>query len=190
MEVITLLAILVGPVLAIMAGRILEGRRDKRIRRMDIFRTLMRTRRTPIFAEHVGALNLVEIEFASDPAVVSSLRALFKHFGTAHPRRENENTEDSMNGDELRERDDKFYSRLSSERQALLARLLHAIAKNLGFKIEQLEIFEGGYSPQGWEDVEREQQLIRHFIIELACGRRSLPVAVTNYSNADSSNAN
>jgi hypothetical protein len=189
MEVITLLAILVGPVLAIMAGRVLEGRRDKRTRRMDIFRTLMRTRRTPIFTEHVGALNLVEIEFADDPAAVSSLRALFKHFGTVHPRREDEKTDDSMNGDELRKRDDRFFSRLGAERQALLAKLLHAIAKNLGFKIEQLEIFEGGYSPQGWEDVEREQQLIRRFMIELAFGRRSLPVAVTDYSSIDNADA-
>ena len=62
MEWITLTAILVGPVFAILVSRRLEHLRDQRTRKMDVFRTLMRTRRTPIHTDHVGALNLVEIE--------------------------------------------------------------------------------------------------------------------------------
>ena len=85
-----------------------------------------------------------------------------------------------MSKDEAYSRDDKFHARLASERQALLAKLLHSIAKSLGFKIEQLEIFEGGYSPQGWEDVEREQRFIRRYVVEMALGRRHLPVSLVD----------
>lgn len=178
MEWITLIAILVGPVFAILVSRRLEHRREQRTRKMDVFRTLMRTRRTPIHSDHVGALNLVEIEFATDTDVVKSLKALFAHFGTPHGRRPGEEVDDKMSKDEAYSRDDKFHARLSSERQALLAKLLHSIAKCLGFKIEQLEIFEGGYSPQGWEDVEREQRFIRRYVVEMALGRRHLPVSI------------
>ena len=52
---------------------------------MEIFRMLMRTRRTRLYPEHVGALNLVEIEFAHDRPVIDAWRELFKHLGSEHP---------------------------------------------------------------------------------------------------------
>ena len=54
--------------------------------------------------------------------------------------------------EESRQRDNLFNKRLFDERQRLLAKVLHSMAKTLNFKIEQLEIFEGGYTPQGWQD--------------------------------------
>ncbi|MCC7267939.1 MAG: hypothetical protein IT546_11435 [Caulobacteraceae bacterium] len=44
--------------------------------------------------------------------------------------------------------------------------------------MEQLEIFEGGYSPQGWNDELIEQRAVRRYIIDLALGRRSWPISV------------
>ena len=43
---------------------------------MDIFRTLMRTRLMQLDHEHVGALNLVEVEFANNTNVVKSVEEL------------------------------------------------------------------------------------------------------------------
>jgi hypothetical protein len=37
-------------------------------------------------AEHVGALNLIEIEFASDLEVQSAWKKLFEHLADEHPR--------------------------------------------------------------------------------------------------------
>ena len=45
---------------------------------MDLFRTLMRTRRVPMSADHVGALNLIEIEFASEPDVLAAWKLLYQ----------------------------------------------------------------------------------------------------------------
>lgn len=86
--------------------------------------------------------------------------------------------------DEATQRNRRFEERLATERQKLLAKLLHAIAKRLRFNAEQLDIFEGGYTPQGWEDVETEQSLLRRFTLELLSGRRAVPVAVTDYTKA------
>jgi hypothetical protein len=63
---LTVLAIVIGPIAAVAITRWLNDRRDQRNRRMDIFRTLMRTRRSPMSPDHVGALNLIEIEFSND----------------------------------------------------------------------------------------------------------------------------
>ena len=73
-----------------------------------------------------------------------------------------------MSPEEPGERDRRYYVRLAEERQRLLAKLLHAMAKALDFKVEQLEIFEGGYTPQGWADIEVEQNVIRRFAAQLA----------------------
>ena len=87
--------------------------------------------------------------------------------------------------DDADQRTRRFNDRLAMERQKLLAKLLHAIAKRMRFKAEQLEIFEGGYTPQGWEDLDVEQRIIRRFAVDLFAGRRSVPVAVVDYTKAE-----
>ena len=181
-ETLTLVAILVGPVVAVVLTRYLDDRRDRRRGRMEVFKTLMRTRRTPVFVEHVGALNLIEIEFANDGKVIAAWRALFTHFGTEHPRRQEEQLLPALAKEQSTSRDQRFFDRLAKERQSLLAKLLHAMASAMNFKIEQLEIFEGGYCPQGWEDEFLEGQVMRRYVVDLALGRRPLPVAVIDYT--------
>jgi hypothetical protein len=87
---LTLLAIVLGPLFGVWLARHMQNRAFYRERRMDIFRTLMRTRRTPMYPEHVGALNLVEIEFAKDKDVIGAWRDLFAHLGTEHSRKRDE----------------------------------------------------------------------------------------------------
>ena len=143
---------------------------------MDVFRDLMRTRRTPLYPDHVGALNLVEIEFKGDREVQSAFRDLFRHLGSLPTRRPEEEIKEGLTQAQRSEREDGFERRLGVERQALLARLLHAMAKELGFEIEQLEIVEGGYSPQAWANVEQQQEAVRRLLTDIYVGKRGLPV--------------
>lgn len=182
---LTLLAILLGPLLG--AGFVLwiDARRAKRARRLAIFETLMRTRRTPIWPEHVGALNLVEIEFHDNPEVIAAWKPLFEHFGRPQPRHHDEELRDGMTEQERLERERKFALRGHQERQTLLSRLLHAIGRQLGFRIEQLEIFEGGYTPQGWGTLEDEQAAVRKLFADIAVGRRLFPIGVYRFPTAE-----
>ena len=61
-----------------------------------------------------------------------------------------ESIDENMAPEEVNSRNSRFDERLYKERQRLLTKLLHAIAKEMKFDIEQLEIFKGGYIPQGW----------------------------------------
>lgn len=180
MEIISLFAIFLGPIFAVLATRWLDEKRERRERKMTIFRTLMRTRRTPTSQEHVGGLNLIEIEFAAHPKVISAWKNLFEHFGNQHSRYSEESVAPDDSFDQTRQKNIKFEERLRAERQRLLAKLLHAMAKELNFTIEQLEIFEGGYLPQGWVDTESDGAVIRKFAANLAVGNALLPVGVVN----------
>lgn len=186
MQYVMLVAILVGPIMAVLATRWLDRRHELQTRKTEIFKTLMRTRRTPTNHEHVGALNLIEIEFANHTNVITAWKALFEHFATEHTRRQNEIINPSGESEVNQDHESRFNNRLFDERQILLAKLLHAIAKVLNFKIEQLEIFRGGYLPQGWVDTELEAMQMRKFAFRLASGQSQLPVAVLDYTNLSS----
>jgi hypothetical protein len=57
-------------------------------------------------------------------------------------------------------------------------KILSEMAKTLRIRVEQLDIFEGGYVPQGHVNIEREQAAIRRLLSEIADGKRSLPIEV------------
>jgi hypothetical protein len=183
-EIVTIVALVVGPVLAVFVTRYLDDQRMYKSRRMDVFRTLMRTRRSVLSPDHIGALNLVEIEYANDQLVLAAWKKLFEHFGTPQTRRENENIDGLTDNNEINKRNETFGNRLFQERQSQLAKLLHAMAKALGFKIEQLEIFEGGYTPQFWVDLETEQAIIRKFVVELSRAKTMVPIGVIDFRTA------
>ena len=180
-EWLTLTAIILGPISGVIVTRFVDRRRERNERRMEVFRTLMKTRRNPMQQEHVGSLNLVEIEFQKDAKVIAQWKELFTHFATQHTRGNDEKIDAETDSADIRIRNERFGRRLADDRSVLLARLLHEIAKALNFRAEQLDIFEGGYSPQGWADAEDEQTMVRRFFIDLAFGRRSIPVAVIDY---------
>jgi hypothetical protein len=179
-DVLTLVALILGPVSAVLITRWLDDRRLRGARRMDIFRTLMRTRRTPTTAEHVGALNLIEIEFANNQAIKGRWSVYYQHLAAPPVRRPNEAIEATTNPAEAASRDKAYNERIYAERQSLLAKLLHVMANELGFKIEQFEIFEGGYIPQAWVDSENEQSSLRKLLLALFGGKSSIPVRLVD----------
>jgi hypothetical protein len=159
----TIAAILIGPIAAVMVTRYIDGKRTEQQRRMDVFRTLMRTRRLQLSPDHVGALNLVEIEFHGEKDVLSAWRDYLTHLARPHSAHQTPAQQ----------------AALTRERDGLLTKLLHAIARSLKFHIEQLEIFEGGYTPQGWADDELQLRALRYFMLEVLRGNSPIPVTLS-----------
>lgn len=182
-EIITLVALFIGPISAVLITRWLDKRREVNLRKFNIFSALMQTRRMQISADHVAALNLVEIAFADDPKVLKACRDLFGHFNNEPPRRVNEQITESMNDVAKSAADSIYFKRMSDERQALLSKLLSAMGSNLGFNFEQLEIYEGGYAPQGWRNVEDEQAIVRRLLVDISTGKAALPVLVIDVNS-------
>ncbi len=84
MEILVLIALVAGPYLGIWA----QGRRDEKKqakeRKLDIFKTLMATRATPLSPEHVSALNRIDTEFggSEEKKVRDAWNTLLDHFGS------------------------------------------------------------------------------------------------------------
>lgn len=160
----TATAAIVGPVVAVWITRMSDDRKEVQGRRMDIFRTLMRTRKMPVHFDHVGALNLIEIEFAKDESVIRAWKEYLQNLSEPFPL----NAEDAIQSNFLKKRETK------------LTKLISEIAKVLKFKVEQMDIFEGNYIPQGWHDDDWEQKLARKGLIEVLSGRR--PIIIQPYA--------
>lgn len=177
-EALTITALFVGPILAVLVTRIIDFRRSKRERRLDVFRTLMRTRRTPVSPEHVTALNLVEIEYQGVRSELTAWEELFRHFTLNPPRHRDEEVNADLTREQKSAREDRYNQRVQSERDQLLAKLLHAMAKFLGYRIEQIDILSRGYYPQALSDIDLQQYAVRHLLTQMSLGKRGLPVEI------------
>lgn len=166
--ILTTIAIVAGPILAVLAADFVAERRKAHDRRMYVFRTLMQTRRNRLSFEHVGALNLVEIEFNKDQRVLDAFGSLLKYFEEDTPRREGET-------------DEAFFRRKDDIHSNLLTKLLDEMSKRLGYRHSQLEILRGGYSPIAHGDIEMDQMKARKLISEIYDRERAIAVAVLDY---------
>lgn len=160
LNIIVIIAIIVGPIGAVLVTRIIDSWRLKRSLRMDVFRDLMRTRRMRLSQEHVGALNLVEIEFNGEKKVIEAWKAYMNHLNSTPPSAT----------------DQDAWDKRVDEQEVLLTTLLHQIAQSLKFNIQQLDIFKGGYYPQYYDNVENQQHTLRLLLIDTLKGNRPIPV--------------
>lgn len=155
MGISTIIAVVMGPILAVLITRFIDDQRAAKARKLDIFRSLMKTRRMPIHFEHVGALNLVEVEFIGNKEVIKAWRDYLGNLGNELPPFDQR---DRYN-DELKRRDSYH------------TKLIHEISKVLNLHVEQLDILEGNYVPQGWHDDDWEQRLARRGLINVLYGK-------------------
>lgn len=149
------IATFAGPVVAVYVTRHIDGLRQKRGRQLDVFRSLMGSRRAPLSADRVRALNMVEIEFYGIPSVESAYRDVMSHINLPRP----------------------LPDTWMDEQRKRLTKLLTEMAKVLGYELQQLDVLDGGYYPQGFVDIESEQQAVRQATIEVFSGRRPLVVS-------------
>lgn len=159
-SLMTIGAVVVGPILAVLVTRFVDDLRADRLRRMDIFRTLMRTRNMKISADHVSALNLVELEFVKHPKVVTAWKAYLQNLSEPFPSIE----------------DRARYEAAGKQRESLLTKLISEIATALRFKVEQLDILAGNYLPQDWVDVDAEQRQVRRALLYVLSGHTPLSI--------------
>jgi len=69
---LTILAIIIGPLLAFEVQRRSDNRRERRSRKVEIFRKLMMTLKVPLAPSHVDAINSIHVEFYDDRKVLDA----------------------------------------------------------------------------------------------------------------------
>lgn len=166
---ITVWAIVYGPVRAVVVQRDSDEKREAKRRKFLILHSLMKTRAWVLHQDHVTALNLIQLEFYEEQAVLAAFRNYVDHLSTPFPTATPE-VQPRFN----EERKERFYS------------LLKAIADVLGFRFDKADLERLSYVPQGWHDDLTKQNQLRSLLIEAFEGRRPLPVSQFHLSAVNS----
>ncbi len=157
--IVTVVAIIVGPILAVWVSMSREDSRAASDRRQKIFADLMRTRLMYISPIHVDALNSVQVEFADNNAVIGAHKKYIEILNGPFPE------PGPMLDSFLLRRTDLFYD------------LVHEIARVQGYALDKRDLERLAYVPVVWSNDENELRIFRRAMIELLHGNRALPVA-------------
>ena len=168
-----LLAVLLGPLLGVQTQKWIERRQERRGRKLLIFKTLMATRAARLSAEHVQALNMIDVEFhdkrGKDKNVVQAWNVYRDHLGSLPSNADNSQI-----------------AAWADRNGELLTDLLDVMSKALGYDLDKVhQIKRGTYLPVAHGQLEDEFQALRRGLIELLEGKRRLPMDVLSLPNLE-----
>lgn len=166
-------ATMLGPILAVQAQKAVESIRERRSRKAWVFHMLMATRAARVSQEHVQGLNMIDLAFygyrvlgihrrtKSEQAVIDAWKEYHDHLGT----KAGEDTLQlwHVQGDEL------------------FTNLLFAIAIDVGYKFDRVQLKKGAYSPIAHGDLEFEQNAIRKLALRVLSGEFPLKMDIASF---------
>jgi hypothetical protein len=170
MEIITIIAIFLGPIIAVQLTQYIDRKRQSRIAKETLFKTLMRTRATLLSPSHIEALNMIDVEFygnkKNNKNVVSAWKLYLDNLG------------DQRTPEDI----------LLSKRNDLFVDLLYTMSIALNYDFDKEHIKNTCYIPQAHVDVESEQHLIRKGVLRVLNGDLVIPMHVTNLASPPETN--
>jgi hypothetical protein len=160
-EGLTLAAIFLGPISALIIQRELDRRREVRNRRQNVFRTIWATRTFPqrLQYRHVEALNMVGIDFVGVSRVTDAWEEYLDKL----------NTPDVPQPEQTqfwRERDAKFHA------------LIFEMSRHLRYKFTRLEVEKQFYTPQAHGTWAEQETVLREGITRLFKQETALPIRI------------
>jgi hypothetical protein len=114
----------------------------------------MKTRKARLDAEHVWALNLVDLEFYGKTKVMAAFKAYIGHLSSPTP---------SPEGQAL------FFE----QREDLLLALLHQMGRELGYSYDKHDLGKLSYGPSGWgfdQDLQRNNMAMLNDLLNGSVG--------------------
>lgn len=171
---IVVLATLIGPVLAVQAQKWVELLRDKRRRKALLFEQLMATRAARLSAEHVRALNMIDMVFYG-----SRIFSFLRRTSTEKSVLDNWNIYlDHLGNQQFQQQSIEGWLATGSE---LFTKLLESIASDLKYTFDRKQLTRGAYSPQAHEDIEFELTALRKSALSVFKGDTSLNMNVVGF---------
>lgn len=162
---LTILAIFLGPIVAVQLTRYLDEKREIRNRKLNIFKTLMATRAYTVSWNHVEALNRIDLEFSKQKPNERKVLDAWKAYL-------------DLLGDKALPPDQWTVKRVD-----LLVDLLQSMALVLKYDFDKTQIKNSAYAPKAHGDIEAEQNALRRLSLELLEGKRAIPIAAKDSQN-------
>lgn len=170
-DVVMILAVIAGPILAVQAQKYIESMKESKNRKLRIFHTLMSTRATRLAQDHVAALNMIDIEF----------------YGKTRFGKRNQSNGEKKITNAWKVYNDHLNNKASEERidawidksDELFTSLLYSMAQYLGYEFDEVQLKRDCYRPIAHGDIENEQHKLRQGLVAVLEGKTSIPMAVT-----------
>lgn len=168
-DFLTIIAIVIAPIVAVQVQKRLEVFREERGRKLWIFKTLMATRAAAVSAEHVQALNMIDLEFREKryKDVTTAWKVYLDHLGS-YPKD-----------------DEKLQPGWGERRVNLFTALLLEMGRSLGYEFDEVHIRKGIYATEAHGQLENENMLIRRGLLRLLYGDVALKMNVTSFPVSD-----
>jgi hypothetical protein len=162
-DYITIVAVLLSPLFAVQAEKIIERIRSNKNRRIEIFKTLMATRGSRLSIDHVTALNQIDLEFYGQKKYLKIIHAWKEYL-------------DQLSAKFKTDEEYKIWNDRSEE---LLANLLFEMGLPLGYNFDKVTIRRNAYSPTGHAKIDNEKQQIRNLLIKVLNGENAITTLQT-----------
>lgn len=145
-------ATLLGPILAVQAQKWIERSRESRARKLQVFHALMATRGARLSADHVRALNMIDLSFygyvalgrkwttGRDQNVLDAWKEYHDHLSDAANM-------NSMSSEAL-----------FAQRDELFLNLLFAMGRSLGYQFDRVQLKKSWYSPNAHAQYEARME--------------------------------
>jgi hypothetical protein len=163
LDVVSIVAIISGPLIALALQRRVEDRREKRKLKLEVFRSLMMYRATPLSPSYVQALNQIDVVFHGDNGLEKAVRdawsTLLDHL-TYYAQ--------SQMGEA-----EKW-----EKTRTLTSVLLAAMGKCLGFEFNDVYLRRHAYHPQALTQLESDQIQLRTALLNVLVRGHRIPVAI------------
>ena len=169
------MATIAGPILAVQAQKMVERFRERRVRKLWIFHTLMATRANRTANEHVQALNMIDLSFYGS-----------KIFWIQRRTKKEQAVLDAWTDyrTQLNTAAQPDVGVWSGKCDELFINLLHAISCDMGFSFDRVQLKTGSYTPIAHGDFMAEQTATRKLWLEVLKGTRPLKMEITNLPTA------
>jgi hypothetical protein len=156
----TILAIIVGPILAIQVDKILQARRDKRDDKEHVFNELMLTRGQRVSQRHSEALNGVLVEFSEkipkEKPVIEAWQLYLNHLNQIVSPAD--------------------YNVWQSRSDSLFVDLIYEMAKSLGRDFPKARIQKDWYVPRYLGELENDNNQLRKALVAVFSGEKRLQI--------------
>jgi hypothetical protein len=167
------IAAILGPILAVQAQKFIESFREARARKITLFEALMATRGSRVATEHVRALNMIDLVFYGERTL-----GVLRRTGR-----------EQRILDAWKEYLDHLNNKLSDEQiqlwvaqgDELFTNLLYAMAQDIGYKFDRVQLKRGSYTPIAHGELEAEQVEFRRAMLSLVTGKHALNMNVVSF---------
>jgi len=158
--IISIFAIIIGPILAIQLQKYLEKKSEVKYRKIQIFKTLMSTRAARLSNDHIRALNSIDLEFndtKKDAKVITAWKEYFDHLCQA-------SSDEAQNRIWITKSDEFF------------TELLYQMGISLGYNFDKVLIKRNVYSPKGLLEYDAQNFSLRENALKVLKGENIIAV--------------